>query len=207
MLQPTTAPAVGSGERPGLAGLVDAVPARSPWAPAAARRLGERLELVEATVHRFLLAYSITCLRLSLGIVFLAFGALKLFPGVSPAQNLVETTTHILTFGLVPGPVALAGVAVLECVIGLCLLSSRTVRLAICLLGIQLVGILSPLVLLTGRLFSGPHNAPTLEGQYVIKDIVLVGATLVLAAVTLGGGRLTAGTAGPDPDAIPGYSE
>jgi uncharacterized membrane protein YkgB len=63
-------------------------------------------------------------------------------------------------------------------------------RAAVYLLAIQLIGILSPLVLLPGRMFHGPHGAPTLEGQYVLKDIIIVGAALVLAS-TIGGGRLT----------------
>jgi uncharacterized membrane protein YphA (DoxX/SURF4 family) len=160
----------------------------------AARRAGGldiRLRALDLICRRWLLAHSITILRMSLGAVFLAFGALKFFPGVSPAQDLVERTTDALTFGLVPGGIALVVVATLECVVGLCLLSGRAVPLAVCLLGILLVGILSPLVLLTGRLFAGPHGAPTLEGQYVLKDVILVGAALVVAA-TCRGGRLTA---------------
>ncbi|HEV2057968.1 MAG TPA: DoxX family membrane protein [Solirubrobacteraceae bacterium] len=129
-------------------------------------------------------------LRVSLGVVFLAFGVLKFFPGVSPAQNLVEQTTHLLTFGLLPAAAALVLVAAMECAIGLCLVTGRLMRPAIYLLGAQLIGILSPLILLTGRLFDGPHGAPTLEGQYVLKDIILVAATLVLAA-SVTGGRLT----------------
>jgi len=58
------------------------------------------------------------------------------------------------------------------------------------LLAVQLIGILAPVVLLTGRLFSGPHHAPTLEGQYVLKDIILVAAGMVIAAGTFRGGRL-----------------
>ena len=152
----------------------------------------ERLNRAEAACHRWLVAHSIAILRVSLGAIFLGFGALKFFPGVSPAQGLVEATTDILTLGLIPGPEALVGVAMLECVIGLCLLSGRGMRGAVYLLAIQMVGILSPVVLLPGRLFAGPHDAPTLEGQYVLKDLVLVGATLVLAA-TVRGGRLTSG--------------
>jgi putative oxidoreductase len=152
--------------------------------------LTARLQAVETACHRWLVAYSVAILRVSLGAVFLAFGALKFFPGVSPAQNLVERTTDILMLGLVPGSYALVLVATLECVIGLCLISGRAMRAAIYLLVAQLVGILSPLVLLPGRMFAGPHGAPTLEGQYVLKDIILVGATLVLAT-TLRGGRLT----------------
>lgn len=153
-------------------------------------RVDARLRSIEAASHRFLVTHSIAMLRISLGVVFLVFGALKFFPGVSPAQNLVEQTTHLLTFGLLPAAAAVVLVAVMESVIGLCLITGRLMRPAIYLLGAQMVGILSPLILLTGRLFDGPHGAPTLEGQYVLKDIILVAATLVLAA-TVTGGRLT----------------
>lgn len=148
-----------------------------------------RMRALEDLAVRWLIAHSIAILRLSLGAVFLGFGLLKFFPGVSPAQDLVEHTTAILTFGLIPGPVALVGVAALECVIGLCLITGRALRAAVCLLGVQLVGILSPVVLLAARLFDGPHGAPTLEGQYVLKDVILVGAALVIAS-TVGGARL-----------------
>ena len=154
-----------------------------------------RLRALEVACQRWLIAYSVAILRVSVGAVFLGFGVLKFFPGVSPAQNLVEATTHILTFGLVPGGIALVAVATLECVIGLCLLTGRGMRGAVYLLVIQLAGILSPIVLLPGRLFSGAGIAPTLEGQYVLKDIIIVGAALVLAA-TLGGARLVARDAG-----------
>jgi uncharacterized membrane protein YphA (DoxX/SURF4 family) len=153
--------------------------------------VGVRLRAVEAVCHRWLIAHSIAILRVTVGAVFLGFGVLKFFPNVSPAQNLVEATTHILTLGLVPGAVALVAVATLECTIGLCLITGRGMRGAVYLLVIQLFGILSPIVLLPGRLFSGAGIAPTLEGQYVLKDIIIVGAAFVLAA-TLGGARLAA---------------
>jgi len=67
-------------------------------------------------------------------------------------------------------------------------------------LGVQLLGALSPLLLLAGEMFSGPHRAPSLEGQYVIKDVVLVSAGMVIAA-TVRGGRLVAGPKGTPPGA------
>lgn len=158
-------------------------------AAAASHPVRSRAREIEITCQRFLVAHSIAILRVSLGAVFLAFGALKFFPGVSPAQGLVEQTTDMLMLGLVPGGIALVLVALMECAIGLCLISGRFMRPAVGLLAVQLIGILSPLILLTGRLFAGPHGAPTLEGQYVLKDIVIVGAALVMAA-TLGGARL-----------------
>lgn len=169
-----------------------ALPARV-GGPAARGIVGAsvRMRTLEAACHRWLVAYSLAILRVSVGFVFLAFGLLKFFPGVSPAQNLVETTTGILTLGLMPGGIALVVVASMETIIGLCLLSGRGMRGAIYLLLAQLVGILSPLVLLTGRLFDGAGGvAPTLEGQYVVKDLIIVGAALVLAT-TINGGRLT----------------
>ncbi len=66
-----------------------------------------RLQGMEATAQRWLVAHSIAILRMSMGAIFLAFGVLKLFPGVSPAQGLVERTIDIRTFGLVPGAAAL----------------------------------------------------------------------------------------------------
>ncbi len=156
------------------------------------RSLLDRVDGLDAALHGWLVAHSLTMLRISLGAVFLGFGLLKFFPGVSPAQDLVERTADALSFGLVPGSIALAGIAILECTIGLCLILGRGMRLAIYLLAVLMVGILSPLVLLPGRLFAGPYGAPTLEGQYVLKDIILATATMVIAT-TLRGGRLERG--------------
>lgn len=81
-----------------------------------------------------------------------------------------------------PGSVAIVFIATLECTIGLLLMSGRGLRIAVYLLVSEFIGILSPIVLLTGRLFAGPHGAPTLEGQYVLKDITLVASAMVVAA-------------------------
>ena len=104
---------------------------------------------------------------------------------VRPAEGLAVETFERLTLGLVPGPVALFAVARLETTIGVLLLTGWLPRLALALLGVALVGILSLLVLLTGDLFAGPLGAPTLEGQYVLKDVVLAAGALVIAAETL----------------------
>lgn len=164
--------------------------------------LRHRFDRFDAAVHRCLVTYSVTLLRLSLGVIFLFFGLLKYVPGLSPAQGLVEKTTGVLTFGLVPWSVALVVIATLECTIGLCLLTGRGMRLAIYLLGFQMVGVLSPLFFFPGRLFAGPHHAPTLEGQYVFKDIILATATMVIAT-TLRGGRIERG----DRSAVPVHDD
>jgi putative oxidoreductase len=128
---------------------------------------------------------SVDLLRLSLGVVFLLFGLLKFIPGLSPAEDMATQAMQELTFGMVPPWLGLLLVALLETTIGLALLTGRYLRLGLLLLGAALVGILSPLVLFPGELFAGPFFAPTLEGQYVIKDIVLFAAALVVAVKEL----------------------
>ncbi len=131
----------------------------------------------------WLAKHSIGILRVSLGMVFLAFGVLKFFPDASPAQALVERTLDTLTFGLLSGERALLVTAVAECFIGLTLVTGMLVKAGLVVLAGSLVGIMSPLVLFFGDLFPG---TPTLEAQYVFKDIVLAAAGLVIAARTLG---------------------
>jgi putative oxidoreductase len=140
---------------------------------------------LEKALCRWLDRHSTTLLRISMGAVIFGFGILKYFPGVSPAENLILTITHLLTFGLVPGRVAMVLLATVECAIGLSLITTRGLRATIYLLVLWVLGILSPAVLLPGRLFNGPDHAPTLEGQYVLKDIILLTASLVIAAATL----------------------
>ncbi len=129
---------------------------------------------------------SLVWLRVSLGLVFLGFGLLKFVPDLSPAQDLVERMMAALTFGLVPDAVGLFLVAAMESAIGLSLISGRHLRIGLALLGMAMVGILSPVVLLPERLFAGPLSAPTLEGQYVLKDLVLLAAALVVAVGEFG---------------------
>jgi uncharacterized membrane protein YphA (DoxX/SURF4 family) len=126
--------------------------------------------------------HSVDILRVSLGLVFLGFGVLKFFPGASPAEGIVMRTIDTLTFGVVHGRSAVLLTAVMECFIGITLVSGRLLRTGLLVLGFSLVGIMSPLVLFFGDLFPGP---PTLEAQYVLKDIVLAAAGLVVAAKAL----------------------
>jgi putative oxidoreductase len=148
-------------------------------------RLFTGISAVEDVIHRWVMRYSITALRISVGLVALGFGLLKYFPGVSPAEDLVLTTVRVLTFGLVPAivpnSVVMVALATMECGIGLCLIAGRGLRLVIYPTALWVVGILSPLVLLPGRLFAGPDHAPTLEGQYVIKDLVFLAAVMAIA--------------------------
>ena len=139
---------------------------------------------------------SVTLLRASLGLVFLGFGVLKFVPGLSPAEQLAQETAQALTFGLLPDGAARLFVASLETAIGLSLLTGRLLRVGLALLGVAMAGILAPLALFPSVLFA-PHPAlplyaPTLAGQYVLKDVVLLAGGLVVAVRALlpaGGAR------------------
>ena len=159
------------------------------------RRLYAIWDRVDVRLHHWLVSHSVTLLRVTLGGIFLGFGVLKFFPGLSPAAALAEQTFGILTFGLVPAAVARVLIAILECAIGLCFITGKGLRVGVWLLAVQMLGALSPLLLLAGEMFSGPHHAPSLEGQYVIKDVVTVAAGMVIAA-TVRGGRLVSGKTG-----------
>jgi uncharacterized membrane protein YkgB len=126
--------------------------------------------------------HSVDILRVSLGLVFLGFGVLKFFPGASPAEALVMRTIDTLTLGVIDGRNAVLLTALMECFIGLTLVTGKFLRTGLLVLGFSLVGIMSPLVLFFGDLFPG---TPTLEAQYVLKDIVLAAAGLVIAAKAL----------------------
>lgn len=137
---------------------------------------------VSQRVAAWLADHSVVGLRISLGLVFLTFGALKFIPGASPAQDLAIRTVDTLSLGLVSGQAALLLTAVAETVIGLTLVTGRFVRVGLAVLAASMVGIMSPLVLFFSELVPG---APTLAAQYVFKDIVLVAAGLVVAAHTV----------------------
>jgi putative oxidoreductase len=137
---------------------------------------------IRRAVDGWLERYSVTLLRISMGAVIFGFGVLKYFPGVSPAQSIVLAVNHRLTFGLMPDHVTLVLFATVESLIGLSLITGWGLRVIIYPLTVWAVAILSPVVLMPGRLFSGPDHAPTLEGQYVLKDVILLAACLVVAA-------------------------
>ncbi|MGR0317885.1 DoxX family membrane protein [Agromyces sp. ZXT2-3] len=149
------------------------------------RSLAVRLADAEGALKAFLERWSIPALRVALGAVFVVFGAVKFFPGVSPLEPLVEATWGVLTFGLVGGQLAIVLTAVIETVAGAALISGVFARLGLVVLAVAFVGIFSPIVFFTDELITAA--GPTLLGQYVAKNVVLVAAALVIASRVLRG--------------------
>src|SRR4051812_32234646 len=155
------------------------------------RRIAHACEDVEERMVAWMAAHGISFLRVSLGIVFLWFGGLKFLPGLSPAEGLAGATITKLTFGLVEAKVAVAILAVWETGIGLALVFGVQLRLALGLLFLQMAGTLTPLLLFPAETFTRFPFAPTMEGQYILKNMVLISGAIVVGA-TLHGGTLIA---------------
>lgn len=127
----------------------------------------------------FLNKVSLPALRISLGIVFIWFGVLKVF-GDSPANDLITKTVYWFN-----PDIFIPILGIWEAAIGLCLLVPSFIRVGLFLLALQMPGTFLPLVLLPEVCFiSIPFNL-TLEGQYIVKNLVLIGAAMAV------GSRLT----------------
>ena len=129
----------------------------------------------------------VVLLRISLGIVFFWFGVLKFIPGLSPAQDLATRTMDLLTFGLIPAQAAILLLAAWECAIGLGLIFGLFMRATLLLLFLQMLGTMTPILLFPYEVFTRIPYAPTMEGQYMIKNIVLISAGLIIGATVRGG--------------------
>ena len=141
-----------------------------------------RLDHVDARVASWMGRHGVRLLRYAIGAVFVWFGALKLVPGLSPAEELVRSTVPFVDPGLFY-PV----LAVWEVLIGALLLFRPAVRGALFLLALQMPGTFLPFVVVPEVCFSAwPLASPldlfalTLEGQYVVKNVVLIAAGLVV---------------------------
>lgn len=142
---------------------------------------------LDASATRWMAKTGIVFLRISIGVIFFWFGVLKFFPGLSPAQDLATRTIDMMTFGLMPAQLSLFLLATWECIIGLGMITGRFMRLTLLLLFGQMAGTLTPLIFFPHETFMVFPIAPTMEGQYIIKNIALVSAGIVIGATVRGG--------------------
>jgi uncharacterized membrane protein YphA (DoxX/SURF4 family) len=146
---------------------------------------------IDRRITSWMARHGVTLLRISLGIIFFWFGVLKFFPDISPAQALATDTITMLTGGLIQPEVSLPLLAAWETLIGLGLIFGLFMRAIIALLMLQMLGTVTPLFLFIDQTWAVFPLVPTLEGQYIIKNLVLVSAALVIGA-TVRGGRMVA---------------
>lgn len=119
-------------------------------------------------------------LRWSLGIVYLWFGALKFFPGLSPAENLAQDTIRVLTFGILPDQVSIILLAIWEVGIGLIFFSGRWTRFGVGAAVVHMILTFTPLVFFPSVSFTHAPYGFTLVGQYIVKNLVFLVALGIL---------------------------
>jgi len=142
-----------------------------------APRLGaarEQFRAYDRRIARGMDRLGVPTLRVAIGVVFVWFGGLKLI-GVSPAADLVAATVYV-----VPAELFVPVLGVWEVVIGLCLLYRPLIRVGILLLFLQMPGTFLPIVLLPDVVFTTFPYGLTVEGQYIVKNLVIIGAALVV---------------------------
>jgi uncharacterized membrane protein YphA (DoxX/SURF4 family) len=142
---------------------------------------------LDKRVTEWIARHGVMLLRVGLGAVFLWFGLLKLFTSLSLAGSLAARTIDLITFGVAPPGVSIPALALLECVIGVGLITNRFMRATLLLLFVQMMVTAAAILLFPGEVFTSPPYAPTLEGQYVIENVALAAAALLTGSIVRGG--------------------
>ena len=131
----------------------------------------------DKVITRYMDMWGVTLLRYSLGIIYVWFGALKPL-GISPAQELVENTVYWFDDPQTFVPI----LGIWEIVIGITICIKPLIRVAIFLLLIQMPGTFLPLILFPEVCFTDFPFGLTLEGQYIVKNLIIISAALVVGS-------------------------
>ena len=143
----------------------------------AASRVPPWLQPLDRHLTAWMDRHGVLLLRVAVGVVFAWFGALKLFPGASPAAGLITSTYPFL-----PAPLFVPFVGCWEIVIGLGFVTGRFLRVTVALMYLQMLGAMSPIALNPAAVFAQAPLVLTLEGQYIVKNVVLLAAAIVIGA-------------------------
>jgi uncharacterized membrane protein YkgB len=134
---------------------------------------------VDQRIAKQMKRLGIPAVRISFGIIFFWFGILKPL-GLSAAEPLLISTVAWLPFWEPDTWLHIIGYW--EMVIGITFLFRRTTRIAIGLLFLQMVGTFMPLVFLPDVVYQTGYSVhlPTMEGQYIIKNLMIISASLAV---------------------------
>ncbi len=134
----------------------------------------QEFERIDLRISSWMEKYGRLLLRLSLAVIFIWFGALKPL-GISPAEELVKRTVY-----WIPPELFVPILGWWEVAIGAGLLFRPLIRFALFLLFVQMPGTVLPLILLPEVCFTQFPFGLTLEGQYIIKNLILISAAIVV---------------------------
>ncbi len=141
----------------------------------------EIIEKTDLRIGQWMNQWSTPAIRISFGIIFIWFGILKPF-GLSSAEEMLKATVAWMPVGT--PELWLSIIGWWEVAIGVALLIPRTTKIGIALLFLQMFGTFMPLFLLPDITFQdGNIFTPTLEGQYIIKNVMIISAALVLGGL------------------------
>lgn len=146
-------------------------------------RTGTRYLIEESRLLWFRIAQGareLSLLRATLGVIFAWFGMLKFFPDLSPAEVLAQQTIDRLTLGLVGAEFSIIILALLETGIGLLLLLNVCRRIVIMVAVAHLCCTFVPAFLFPDQFFGEDPFSLTLTGQYIVKNVILIGALLTI---------------------------
>ena len=137
-----------------------------------------KLEKVDQNIAKQMKTWSVPAVRISFAIIFLWFGILKPL-GLSSAIPIVKSTVSWIPFFEPNVWVAIIGWW--EVAIGVLFLFKKTTRIAIALLFLQMFGTFMPLLFLPEVVYQNNNVfLPTMEGQYIIKNLMIISAALVV---------------------------
>ncbi len=139
------------------------------------------IKTVDLVIIDWLRRWYLPMARLAVFIIYFYFGLLKLL-GESPATPLAHALV-VKTIGAAHFDVAFMLLAIYECVIGVLFLLPKATRFVIPLLLVHMIIVCSPLIVLPHLVFAKPF-VPTLEGQYIIKNIAIIALAVGIAAQT-----------------------
>jgi uncharacterized membrane protein YkgB len=140
----------------------------------------ETIHRNDASIINFFQQISIPMARIAIFVVFFWFGILKVI-GLSPAGAIVHNLFDQTLSGLMSFNSFYIFFALFECLIGILFLIPKAERIVLPLLLFHMVTTFLPLIFLASETWSGPF-VPTLEGQYIIKNLVIIAAAIGIAA-------------------------
>lgn len=149
---------------------------------------GLKYNNVDIVVTEWMARNGILLLRIAIGIIFIWFGALKFFKDMSPAEILAVKTIGKLTMQIINDDIIRYGLAVFEVLLGVGLMFRLFLRTTLMLLFFHMLGTFTPLILFPEEIFTVFPFSLTLEGQYIIKNIVIIAEGIVIGATVRGGG-------------------
>ncbi len=119
-------------------------------------------------------------LTFSIGLIFFYFGILKFFPNLSPAEQIGSTTVCKLCFNLISPEVCLILLAILETLIGIGLMTRKYLRFTIFVAIAHMAMTFTPIIFFSDLIFQDSFISPTLLGQYIYKNIIIICALAVV---------------------------